>query len=161
MGNISSHVVGFLPVHAVHPGSQTRPQRRSTVAGEALRFAAVGFVAYAVDVFLFNLLLLGTGCGSVTAKVISSAVAITVAFTGSRWFTWPGRAADDLRQQYALFVLLSIAAAGIQLACLVVSHHLLGFTSATADNVSGNVVGMALATLFRFWSFRRFVFPPH
>jgi putative flippase GtrA len=26
------------------------------------------------------------------------------------------------------------------------------------DNISANVVGVALGTLFRFWSYRRFVF---
>jgi hypothetical protein len=32
------------------------------------------------------------------------------------------------------------------------------FTSLLADNVSANLVGAALGTLFRFWSYRRFVF---
>jgi hypothetical protein len=31
--------------------------------------------------------------------------------------------------------------------------------SPLADNISGQLVGTALGTLFRFWSYRRFVFP--
>jgi hypothetical protein len=42
----------------------------------------------------------------------------------------------------------------------VISHDVLGWTSPLADNLSANVVGMGLATAFRFWTFRSFVFPP-
>jgi hypothetical protein len=41
---------------------------------------------------------------------------------------------------------------------LVLSHDLLGLTSRLADNISANVVGLALGTLFRYWSYQRFVF---
>ncbi len=37
---------------------------------------------------------------------------------------------------------------GIALLCLWVSHYLLGFTSALADNIATNVVGLALGTAF-------------
>ncbi len=33
--------------------------------------------------------------------------------------------------------------------------------SQLADIISANVVGMALGTMFRFWSYRRFVFRTH
>jgi putative flippase GtrA len=123
------------------------------------RFVVVGLVAYAVDVAVFNVMLLGVGTGPLWAKVVSSVFAITVAFTGSRWFTWRHRPAGHTGRQYALFFLFSVLAVGIQLGCLVVSHDLLGLTGAVADNISGNVIGMALATLFRFHTFRRYVFP--
>jgi len=86
-------------------------------------------------------------------------VAIGVAFVGSRWFTWRHRPRTHVGREYTLFMLFSVLAAGIQLACLLVARHALGLTSPLADNISANVVGMALATLFRFWTFRTFVFP--
>jgi hypothetical protein len=43
--------------------------------------------------------------------------------------------------------------------CLWISHYLLGLDSALADNISANVIGLGLGTLFRFWSYRRWVFP--
>jgi hypothetical protein len=30
--------------------------------------------------------------------------------------------------------------------------------NALADNISANVIGLGLGTLFRFWSYRKFVF---
>ena len=125
---------------------------------EAARFGVVGLVAYGTDVALFNVLLLGAGVPSVVAKVVSGAVAIAVAFAGSRWWTWRHRRGPHVGREYARFVLFSVLAAGIQVACLLVSREALGLRSAVADNVSANLVGMALATAFRFWSFRTYVF---
>ncbi|WP_050515573.1 GtrA family protein [Streptomyces rimosus] len=61
-------------------------------------------------------------------------------------------------RRYAAFLAVNFAGALVQLACLGVSHHLLGLTSATADTVSGAGVGMALATCLRFWGTRTLVF---
>lgn len=126
---------------------------------ELLRFAATGLAAYATDLAVFNALLLGAGTSSTWAKTASSAAAIAVAFAGSRWFTWRDRRSDALGRESVLFVVFSVLAALLQLACLVVSRDLLGLTSPLADNLSANVVGMAIATAFRFWTFRTFVFP--
>ena len=134
------------------------PPLASERVAELGRFAVTGLAAYLVDVAVFNLLLLGADLPSVWAKVVSSAAAIAVAFAGSRWLTWPHRRTDSVVREYALFVLFSVLAAGLQLLCLVVSRELLGLRSPLADNVSANVVGMAIATVFRFWTFRTFVF---
>lgn len=127
--------------------------------GELARFAVTGLAAYATDVAVFNALLLGAGGGPTASKVVSSLAAIAVAFLGSRYYTWRHRPRGHLGREYALFLLVSVLAAGLQVLCLVVSHHGLGLTSALADNLSANVVGMALATVFRFWAFRTVVFP--
>ncbi len=58
---------------------------------------------------------------------------------------------------YALFFAVNLGAA-VQLLCLAVSHYGLGYTSQRADTVSGAVVGMALATVVRFWGTRTWVF---
>ena len=123
------------------------------------RFAVVGAAAYGTDVAVFNVLRLA-GTAPVGAKIVSSVLAVAVAFTGSRWWTWPDRSGPGLARQSVLFVLFSVLGAGLQLLCLVVSRDLLGLRSALSDNVSANVVGMALATAFRFWTFRTFVFTP-
>jgi putative flippase GtrA len=129
-------------------------------AGELLRFAGTGAAAYLADVAVFNLLLVGADMPATWSKVLSSVVAIAVASAGSRWFTWRDRRSDRIGREYALFFLFSALAAAIQYLCLVITHHGLGWTSTLADNLSANVVGMALATAFRFWTFRTFVFPP-
>ncbi len=49
---------------------------------------------------------------------------------------------------------------GIGLACLWISHYLLGYTSLLADNVSSNVIGLFLGSAFRFVLYRHWVFSP-
>lgn len=127
------------------------------IGGEVGRFAVVGGVAYATDVLVFNILRMA-GVAPVSAKVASSLLAVAVAFAGSRWWTWRDRGGPGVARQYALFLLFSALAAGIQLTCLVVSRDLMALRSALADNLSANVIGMALATAFRFWAFRTLVF---
>ena len=134
--------------------------QRSERLGALVRFGATGAVAYLADVAVFNLLLLGADMAPTWSKVLSSMVAIAVAFAGSRWFTWRDRRSNRIGREYVLILLFSVLAAGIQYLCLVVTHHGLGWTSPLADNLSANVVGMALATAFRFWAFRSYVFPP-
>jgi putative flippase GtrA len=127
---------------------------------ELIRFGVTGLAAYLADVLVFNLLLFGTHLTAPQSKIVSSLVAIAVAFAGSRWFTWRDRRSERIGREYSLFVLFSVLAAGIQYLCLLLTHVGLGWTGALADNLSANVVGMALATGFRFWTFRSYVFPP-
>jgi putative flippase GtrA len=128
--------------------------------GELSRFAVTGLAAYAADVTVFNLALLALHLGSLPAKLLSSAVAIAVAFIGSRYYTWPAGARANPSRTVLAFVAISVAAALLQVAFLWFSHQVLGLTSALADNVSANVIGMGAATVLRFWAFRRFVFVP-
>jgi len=58
-------------------------------------------------------------------------------------------------------VIVSLGGMAIALGCLWISHHLLGYTSLFADNISTNVVGLALGTAFRFVLYRYWVFGHH
>ncbi|MFD0482964.1 GtrA family protein [Kineococcus sp. GCM10028916] len=131
---------------------------RSERMGEVVRFLISGGIAYLADLLVFNLLLLA-GVDSILAKVVSSVIAIFIAFLGSRYYTWRDRRSEHPGREYAMFFLFSAIAAGLQLLCLAITHNGLGWTSALADNISGNVVGMAIAMVFRFLTFRTFVFP--
>ena len=63
-----------------------------------------------------------------------------------------------MRKEYTLFFGFNAVGLAIALGCLGISHYLLDLTSPLADNVSANLIGMALGTVFRFWAYRRFVF---
>jgi putative flippase GtrA len=125
---------------------------------ELMKFGVVGGFAFVVDVGLFNLLLHATD-KPLTSKTISTVVATTVAYLGNRHWTFRRRSRSGVRREYTLFFLLNGVGLLIALACLAISHYLLGFTGRLADNIAANVVGLALGTAFRFWSYRRWVFP--
>ncbi|HVE26823.1 MAG TPA: GtrA family protein [Sporichthya sp.] len=126
---------------------------------ELAKFGVVGAIAFVVDVGTFNLLRNGAMDDKVlTAKVISTVLATTVAFIGNRQWTFKHRERAALHREYVLFFVLNGLGLAISLSFLALSHYVLGFTSPLADNISANIVGMAFATIFRFWSYRRYVF---
>jgi putative flippase GtrA len=55
-------------------------------------------------------------------------------------------------------VVFNVIGFGFSVVTLLVSHDLLGLTSRIADNVSANVIGLALGTVFRYVTYKRFVF---
>jgi putative flippase GtrA len=143
---------------AVVTAVQRVHDRLGHLVRELVKFGMVGGVAFLIDVSLFNVMLHKTG-EPLISKTASTVVATTVAYAGNRAWTFRRRARAGVGREYALFFLLNAVGLAIALGCLATSHYLLGFTSPLADNIAANVVGLGLGTSFRFWSYRRFVFP--
>lgn len=130
---------------------------------EVSKFLTVGAVAYVVDVGLFNLLrFAGEGAvlaeKPITAKAISTIAAILVAYFGNKTWTYGDRAGHRFSKEIVLFFVINGAAMLLSLGCLAISHYVLGLDSPLADNISANIIGIGLGTIFRFYCYRRFVF---
>jgi putative flippase GtrA len=132
---------------------------------EAAKFGAVGAIAFVVDTGVFNLMRTGIIGGDqgfaekpLTAKTISVFVATIVAWLGNRYWTFRHRRRASLQREFLLFGVMNVGGLVISLACLGFSHYVLQLTSALADNIAGNGIGLVLGTLFRFWAYRQFVF---
>lgn len=126
---------------------------------EMAKFGAVGALNYVIDVGLFNLLVLGPlPHEPLAAKAISTAVSVTTSYVMNRRWTFAHRASTGLAREYAMFAVLSVIGVAITLGCLGFSEYVLHEHSLLARNISGNVVGVGLAMIFRFWSFKRWVF---
>ena len=133
----------------------------------ALKFGIVGLVGYAIDVGIFNALrlgVLGDGHffqGPIGAKIASVTVSTLATWFGNRYWTFR----ENRRQNFALelfeFSAIAVIGMGISLFCLYISHYVLGYTSLLADNISTNVVGLVLATAFRFLLYRFWVYGDH
>jgi len=128
------------------------------------KFGVIGLSAYVIDLTVFNLLRFAGGEGPLfdkplTAKVISVLVATTFAYFGNRNWTFKDRTRSSFRREYTLFFVFNAVGMIISLSCLWISHYLLGFESALADNISANVIGLILGTIFRFWGYHNWVFP--
>ncbi|WP_442816722.1 GtrA family protein [Streptomyces sp. NBC_01304] len=126
---------------------------------ELLGFATAGVLAYAADLALFVWLRGPGGWDPITAKAAGFVAGCSVAYAGNALGTYRKKAGDVPRlRQYAVFFAVNIAGALVQLLCLAFSHYGLGLTSQRADTVSGAGIGMALATVLRFWGTRTLVF---
>jgi putative flippase GtrA len=179
---IAEPLPGPTPAEAVEsvstpdaPGDPGAPDKsgRSGVRGliarfehiirELGKFGVVGAVSFAVDFAIYNTLTYEAHMETITAGTISMIIAATIAFVGNRLWTWRHRERTSLRREYGLYFLFNLVGLGITDACLFISHYGLGarfewFQGHIADNIAKNIVGMALATSFRFWSYRRIVF---
>jgi len=133
---------------------------------ELSKFGLVGLLGLVVDIGGFNLLRFAGGEGPLydqplTAKVLSTAAATVVSWLGNRYWTFRHSRRSAVHHEFFLFVLMSSIGSGIAVTCLAISHYVLGFTSPLADNISANLVGLALGTTFRFWAYRTHVFSEH
>lgn len=137
------------------------------LVSQLARFGAVGAVGFLVDVGVFNLLRATVlspeevHTGPLIAKVISTVLAIFVNWMGNRYWTFADRRSASTTREGVEFFVVSIIGMVIGLACLWLSHYVLGYTSVLADNISSNVIGLALGAAFRFVAYRLWVFAPH
>jgi len=132
---------------------------------EMLKFGMVGAVAFVIDLGGYNLLVFGPGqvFGAenldkpLTARVISASVATLAAWVGNRLWTFRHRRNRPAHHELGLFIGFNVAAMVISVVCLGFSRYVLDLHSQLADNVT-NILGIGLGTLFRFWTYRKFVF---
>src|SRR5262249_4726324 len=141
-----------------------RVTRTRTELHEIGKFGIIGMIAWVVDTGVFNPMLSLQG-NRYWAAVVSTTVSATVAFIGNRFWTWRDRPRSGLRREYVLYAFFNVVGLFISLACLGLSHEVLGsmwpqvFHTRLADNVAKQGVGLLLGTIFRLWSSRPFHLP--
>lgn len=129
------------------------------------KFFSVGALGYVVGVGGFNFLVhfenAPLASKPLTASLISGVASILVAYFGNRHWTWKDRQRTGAKREITLFFVINGITLIFGVMCLAISRYVLGLDSALADNISANVIGVGIGTLFRFWSYRTIVFKPH
>ncbi|MFC7327462.1 GtrA family protein [Marinactinospora rubrisoli] len=138
---------------------RTLYQRFSLLLREVAKFGTVGAVAYVVQIATTNLFWSVLSMPPLAGQALGTLCATVVAFLGNRYWTFGHRARTGLVREYALFFVMNGVGLLIQLGCLWFSVDVLGLDGPLARNIAGNVVGVGLGSLFRFWSYRTWVFP--
>ncbi|WP_042283147.1 GtrA family protein [Nocardiopsis alba] len=136
-----------------------RHPRIAALAAEVGKFGSVGAIAYVVQVAITNLVWSVTDLSLIAGQVIGTTCAIAVAFIGNRFWTFRDRPGTGLGRETLLFLLMNGVGMLIQVGCLSFAVHVLGLDGPVATNIAGNVVGVGLGTLFRFFAYRTWVFP--
>jgi len=126
------------------------------------KFFGVGLMAYLVAVGGFNLLVhldsAPLKSKPVTASILSGTLSILVAYFGNRHWTWKERQRSGASREITLFFIINLISLSFTVICLAISRYILGFDSAVADNISANIIGVGIGTIFRFWAYRTYVF---
>jgi putative flippase GtrA len=135
---------------------------------ELLKFALVGGTTWVIDTAVF-LVLKATVLADkpITAKIIAVLVATIVSYVLNREWSFRTRGGRERHHEAALFFIVSGIGVAVYTAPLAVSRYLLLLrvpevsllTQEIADFVSGQIIGVLAGMAFRWWAFRRFVFP--
>jgi putative flippase GtrA len=136
-------------------------ERFRQLVHEAAKFGTVGAVAFLTATIGTNLLHFRAGQGPLISNVIATIAGTFVSFFGNRYWTFRHREGSTMVREYAVFFVLNGIGLGIQLACIGFTYYLLDMHDKLAYNVA-LIFGIGLGTLFRFWSYRYWVWlaPP-
>lgn len=126
---------------------------------ELAKFGVVGGIGFFIDTGIFLWLITGPMDDSpVKAKVIATGVATIFSWVANRYWTFRNRRQSNVMRELVLFLIMNGIGAGIQAGFVFVAKYFLGVTSAGGMVLFGNVIGLAFATVFRFISYRLWVF---
>ena len=135
---------------------------------ELLKFAIVGGTTFLVDNGVWYFLKLSVlESKPTTAKAIAIIVATIVSYVLNREWSFRTRGGRERAHEATLFFVISGVAVVVNLIPLLISRywlhlevpHVSRFVQEVADFASGSIIGMLLAMVFRFWGFKKWVFP--
>jgi putative flippase GtrA len=135
---------------------------------EFIKFAIVGGTTFVIDsVIFYTLKLTILDYKPVTAKVIAGIVAVIASYVLNREWSFRNRGGRERHHEALLFFAFSGVGVLLSMAPLWVSSYVFGLrvpnVSLTMENiadfVSAYIIGNLLQMAFRFWAFRRWVFP--
>ena len=123
---------------------------------EGAKFGVVGIIGVIITAGGTNLLKSHSSMGWLTATTIATVIATAFAYVASRYWTFKHRERTSVRRESVLFFVLNGIGLLVQLACVGFVTHLLGFNGRLPANIA-LLVGIGLATIFRWWSYRKWV----
>ena len=135
---------------------------------ELIKFAIVGATTFFIDSGLFYTLKLTVlEPKPVTAKIISGIVAVIASYILNREWSFRDRGGRERHHEALLFFVFSGVGVLLSMAPLWTSSYVFQLrvphVSLTVENISdfiaAYILGNLLQMAFRFWAFRRWVFP--
>ena len=160
------HIVSFADATIARLPGPMRPYAERH--HELIKFAIVGATTFVIDSSIFYTLKLTIlEPKPVTAKVIAGIVAVIASYVLNREWSFRDRGGRERHHEALLFFAFSGVGVVLSMAPLWVSSYMLQLrvpsVSLTMENiadfVSAYIIGNLLQMAFRFWAFRRWVFP--
>jgi len=124
---------------------------------ELAKFGIVGGIGTVIDLGGAALLHNAYHVGPLAAKAISFTAATIFTYLGSRFWTFRHRGGHALLREWVVFIVLNLIGLLIAEISIGFTYYVLGLHDAIAYNVA-SVAGTGLATVFRYWSYKKWVF---
>src|SRR5580693_5356723 len=132
-------------------------KRLTDLIPELARFGVVGLIGAIIDLGGADYLHVHLGVEPLAAKAISITVATVVTYLGSRFWTFRHRVNQALLREGILFVALNVVGLAIAEVVIAVTTYGLDYKSTLAYNAA-SVIGTGLGTIFRYFSYKKWVF---
>jgi putative flippase GtrA len=135
---------------------------------ELIKFAIVGATTFVIDTAVFYTLKLTVlEPKPVTAKIIAGIVAVIASYILNREWSFRDRGGRERHHEALMFFAFSGVGVLLSMAPLWISSYVLMLRvpevtltqENIADFISAYIIGNLLQMAFRFWAFRRWVFP--
>lgn len=131
-------------------------ERFGQLIHEAAKFGIVGFVAFVVNLVATDGMHFGLRMGQISAAVAGGAVATAVSYVGNRNWSFRHREHRGAGRETVMFFLLNAIGIVIQGMTVYAFKHASHATGGLYYT-SANALGLMLGTVFRFWSYRKWV----
>lgn len=131
--------------------------RFQVLVHEVAKFGIVGALGFVVQLGVQNGLHSGLKIGPTFAVVMAYCVATAVTFVGNKYWAFKHRKGKGFGQESLTFILLNGIGIVIQVGIVDAVYYGLDIRDTLAYNIA-TIVGIGIATLFRLYSYRKFVF---
>ncbi|MDR2799506.1 MAG: GtrA family protein [Bifidobacteriaceae bacterium] len=124
-----------------------------------MKFGTVGAICYFVDVGISNLLVYVNGVnflsGSpLTAKVVSMTISTLLSWILNRNWAFKKHKTNSKRKELFWYIVLTLIGMGIALVCVGFTVYIMHLTDAVSYNISANIIGTGLGTVWRFLAYK-------
>jgi putative flippase GtrA len=132
-------------------------ERFRVLIHEFAKFGVIGVVGLLITNVGYAVFHSSFGVGPVTATTIATVIATCVTYVGNRYWSFKHRERTSVAREGIIFFVLNGIGLGIQDAAVAFNYYILDYRGNKLAEFLALNVGIGLATLFRFWSYRRFV----
>ena len=133
------------------------PERVRHLGPEVLAFGVIG----AANTTLYTLITyVSMGIGVVKANALATVITTTLAYFANRHWTYRHHSRSRRRREYTLFFGFNLIGLVIQTGAATIGKYGFDLSEKTDKHLLMGVtlIGIVVATVFRFWAYRTFVF---
>ncbi|WP_042373903.1 GtrA family protein [Streptacidiphilus neutrinimicus] len=132
------------------------PSALRRLANEVAKFGIVGISGLVVQLVSLSVLL-DMKMQPVRANIVATVIAIATNYIGYRYWVYRDSDKKTRSREISLFLVFSAIGLVIQSGVLYLLTYGLDMTS-KLETMVGTILGIAVATVFRFWAYRTWVF---
>ncbi len=137
-------------VHALY-------ERFRQIIHEFAKFGVIGVIGLFITNIGYALLHGRFGMGPVSATSVATVVAACVTYVGNRYWSFKHRERTGVPRETVIFFALNGIGLLIQDGVVAFNYYILGLSHNKLAQFLALNAGIGLATMFRFWSYRQFV----